>query len=153
MSVRRVGGVRVLRSPGSWVVVLATALACAYMDESASRRDATAARNGADVALARAEPEAALLGYRTALALEPQDAAARLGEARALAALGEAIAALAAYEPPPLADRVTPEILQVVFPGAERLGPEEGLLFRLGARAPGQFRAPLISVSAGCPND
>ena len=32
----------------------------------------------------------------------------------------------ATYDPPPLAERLTPELVERVFPGAERLGPEEG---------------------------
>lgn len=33
----------------------------------------------------------------------------------------------ATYDPPPLADRLTPELVERVFPGAETLGPEEGI--------------------------
>jgi NosR/NirI family nitrous oxide reductase transcriptional regulator len=43
------------------------------------------------------------------------------------AALLPAIPALAAtYDPPPLDQRLTPELVERVFPGAERLGPVEG---------------------------
>ena len=43
-----------------------------------------------------------------------------------LVMLSAASAVGAGYEPPPLAERLTPELVERVFPGAERLGPEEG---------------------------
>lgn len=48
-----------------------------------------------------------------------------VGSFLALFALA-ASAFAAAYEPPPLTERLTPELVERVFPGAERLGPEEG---------------------------
>jgi len=98
MSAHSVGGVRVACAGWLCAALLVSALGCALGGASAASREATEVRNAADVALAQGEPAAALAAYRKALALAPDDAAARRGEARALAALGDTAGALAAYD-------------------------------------------------------
>ena len=66
-----------------------------------------------------------------------------------LVLVGLAVATPAVAEKGKLRERLTPEVMAVVFPGAERLGPEEGTPPAIAAYKDGKVAAYIFSTLAG----